>query len=358
MMNVVQRLHEASRSPISPTHDPDAFPFLIPGDRRLAIVTGGNSGIGYYTSLHLYLHGYVVYVFGRSKSRGYKSITEMKEEAIRIRQSYSPSQSANRHLGELHFMYIDFTDLSLVFLAVEEFKRREKYLHVLVNNAGVMALPFQLTKNKFEIQMQTNYIAPFVLTTKLLPLLERVVEKESQKKSSTTVVCPRIIYLSSVGHNLAFRYFSPKTWFNLRPNILFTWLRYGMAKTAGIHFMKMLALRNPKILCVSVHPGFVMNTNLFSYWTRLPIIGILFWVIFQVFGWMFGVSNEQGALASVRCALDPDLTVEKDNGKYYATGGIESEPSTVANNMDYAARTWIWTVHELSKRKIYIPNDT
>lgn len=357
-MTVVQRIQDATRkmpyTPVLP-YDPESFPFLKPDDRRVAIVTGGNSGIGYYTSLHLYLHGYVVYVFGRSKSRGHKSIVEMKEEAVRLRKSYSAAQVSSRRLGELHFMYVDFTDLSLVLLAVEEFKRREKCLHVLVNNAGVMALPFQLTKNKFEIQMQTNYIAPFVLTTRLLPLLERVVQQESQ---TSPPVCPRIIYLSSVGHNFAFRYFSPNSWFNLRPNILFTWFRYGIAKTAGIHFMKMLALRNPKILCVSVHPGFVMNTNLFSYWTRLPIIGILFWVIFQVFGWIFGVSNEQGALASVRCALDPDLTVEKDNGKYFATGGIESQPSRVASDMDYAARTWIWTIHELSKRKISIPNDT
>lgn len=330
--------------------DPTTYPYYNPSvDRKVAIVTGGNSGIGFCTVLHLYLHGYIVYIAGRSKSRVTKAISELKEQAAVKQVQYLPQEARERYTGEIFFLDIDLLDLNSVIRAAEIFKSLETTLHILVNNAGVMALPFCLTKDGFEIQLQTNYIAPFLFTTRLLPLLERTAETKGN-----SVNPPRIVYLSSVGHHFAFRYFLMNSHFNYYPNIIFTWLRYGMAKTAAIHFMKMLALRNPSILCVSVHPGFVMNTNLFAYWTRLPIIGIVFWCLFQIFGYFFGVSNEQGALASLRGCMDPSLLVQHDNGKYFATGGVEAEPSRVARNMDYAARTWIWTLKELSDRNITI----
>ncbi|CUM47903.1 unnamed protein product [Debaryomyces tyrocola] len=332
--------------------DPESISYFNPKvDRRVALITGGNSGVGWYTVLHLYLHGYIVYIAARSKTRVNTSINELKEEAMLIRLKYTSQQSSNeRFLGELYFLEIDLLSLSAVLNAVETFKSREKHLNILINNASVMALPYSITKDGFEIQMQTNYISPFLLTTKLLPLLES--SSELFPKSGP----PKIIYLSSIGHQLAFKYFNLNSTFNYRPNIVFTWFRYGLAKTCGIHFMKMLALRNPKILCMSVHPGLVMNTNLFSYWTRLPIIGILFWCLFQIFGYLFGVSSEQGSYATVRCCLDPKLSLEEDNGKYFVTNGAEAEPSKIAKNMNFAARTWIWTVQELSERKISIPN--
>lgn len=332
--------------------DPESICYFNPSvDRRVALITGGNSGIGWYTVLHLYLHGYIVYIAARSKSRVNTSINELKEEATILRLKYTAQQSSSeRFLGELCFLEIDLLSLKSVLNAVEMFKSREKHLNILINNASVMVLPYSVTQDGFEIQMQTNYISPFLLTTKLLPLLENT--SDTYPKNDP----PKIIYLSSIGHQLAFKYFNLNSTFNYRPNIVFTWFRYALAKTCGIHFMKMLALRNPKILCMSVHPGFVMNTNLFAYWTRLPIIGILFWCLFQIFGYLFGVSSEQGSYAIVRCCLDSKLSLEQDNGKHFTTNGTESEPSKVARNMNFAARTWIWTVQELSERKINIPN--
>lgn len=331
------------------TLDVESLPYLNPSiDRRVALITGGNSGIGYFTVLHLFLHGYVIYIAGRSKSRVQRSIKELKEAAGTARLGYTAQETNERFLGDLHYLDIDLLNLSSVINAVESFKMKERRLHLLINNAGVMALPYSKTNDNFEIQLQTNYISPFLLTTLLLPLMEITADVESNKDP------PRIIYLSSIGHHFIFRYFDMNSTFNYMPNIVFTWFRYGLAKTAGIHFTKMLALRNPKILSLSVHPGFVMNTNLFSYWTRLPIIGIVFWCLFQVFGYLFGVSNVDGCLATVKCCLDPLLSLEKDNGKYYVTGGVESEPSSVARDMDFAARTWIWTVHELGERGISI----
>ena len=334
-----------------PSFELDSLPYLNPNvDRRIAFITGGSSGLGFYSVLQLYLHGYTVYIAGRSKSRCLKSIKELKNKAIDIRLEYTSSQLNERFLGDLRFLEVDLSNLNLVISAVENFKKLEDHLHILINNAGAMALPYTLTIDKFEIQLQTNFVSPLVLTTKLLPILQKTADKFPKLPT------PRIIYLGSFGHQFALPYFNLSNNLNHYPNFIFTWIRYGMAKVAGIHFMKMLTLRNPKVLFLTVHPGLVMNTNLFSYWIRLPIVGIIFWFAFYLFGYFFGVTSKEGADVVIKCALDENLTVENDNGKYFGPDGKESQPSSIATNMDYAARTWIWTIKELSQRGIDIPN--
>lgn len=312
--------------------DPDTLPYYDPSvERRTALVTGGNSGIGWYTVLHLYMHGFAVYLCGRNSSRVNKAMKIITAEAKK-RCADNPKV----HLGSMYYLHADLADLQSVERAVKNVKRKESKLDILINNAAVMAMPYQLTKDGFEIQLQTNYVAHFLLSMRLLPLLQK---------------CNgRLIMLSSVGHNLEFMYCALGQDWNYKPNCVFTWLRYAMAKTASIQFVKMMAIKYPEVLCLSVHPGLVMNTNLFSYWTRLPIVGIFFWMLFQIVGFFFGVSNEEGCLATLKCALSPELSRDEDNGKYFVTGGREAKPSYVANNLDDAASTWIWTMHELRDR--------
>lgn len=350
--------------------DPDSAPYYSPTkDHRVALITGGNSGIGWYTALHLYLHGFIVYIAGRSPKRVEKAIKDIEQEAA-IRRSASQKtdnskpqtdekqREEERPLGELRYLQLDLLDLKSIERAAEQFQHRERYLNLLILNAGVMALPHSITQDGFEIQVQTNYLAHVLLTQLLVGLLENAANDNGDndtKINGTTDYNssnngggdPRIVYLSSIGHQLYFWNFHPDSTFNYVPNILFTWLRYGMAKTFGIHYMKILALKYPLILSIAVHPGFVMNTNLFSYWTRLPIIGTLFWVFFQIFGWIFGVEIEQGSLATLKAALSPNLNRDNDNGKYFATGGVESQPSKIANNLTYAVNSYSWAIKQL-----------
>lgn len=320
---------------------PETWPYLDPHKkRRVAIITGGLLGVGYYTLLHLYLHGYTVYIAGRSRSRVMKAINECKHAAA----AHNLELEKPHKVGELHFLEVDLASVELVLTAVEMFMQKELRLHLLINNAGVIALPHVVTEDGFEIQLQTNFILPFLLTHQLLPLLEKTADEDPDHP-------PRVIYLSSLGHKLAWQYWLPATNFNYWPNLFFTWFRYARAKTAGIHFVKMLAHRLPNVLCMAVHPGLVMNTNLFTHWTRLPIIGIVFWCLFQFFGYLFGVTAEEGARSTIRCSLDPSLTVECDSGAYFAKGE-KLAPNRVANSMKYAAETWAWTASELANRGI------
>lgn len=310
----------------------DSLPYYDPlKERKVAVITGGSSGIGWYTVLHLYMHGFVVYICGRNSNRVNEAIREVQREAQeRLQQRGAAS------LGSLHYLHSDLSDLKCVERAAAKLAKREQKLDVLINNASAVALPYEITRDNFEVQLQTNYIAHFLLSMRLLPLLQRA--------------RGRLITNTSVCHQLELRYWKLSQDWNYRPNMVFTWLRYAMCTTASIQFTKMMAIKYPEVLCLSIRPGMVMNTHLFSYWTRLPIVGIFFWMFFQIVALLFGVSYEQGSLATLKCTLSPDLTTDRDNGKYFTSAGVESKPSYVANNLDDAASTWIWTVHALRDR--------
>ena len=325
--------------------DPQTLPYHNPKTgRRTALITAGNSGVGWYTVLHLYLHGYVVYLAGRLRLRCRALISALEKRAARIRATYSPEVTKMRPVGELHFLELDLALLSSVLAAVRALGNLEKHLNLLVNNAGVLAPPTE-TVDGFDLQLQTLYVAPFLLTTRLLPLLERGGRTAPESPS-------RVIYVSSVAHQMLLVPCSPGRRLWWRPNFFFSWVRYAVAKTAGIHFVQMLALRNPRLVCLSVDPGLVMNTNYFSYWTRLPIIGIMFWCLFQIIGFLFGVSAEQAAHTLLYSSLDPTIG-QRESGAHFS-GRRKARPSRVARNMDLAARSWIWTTHQLAKRNIEV----
>ncbi|CAH6719233.1 probable oxidoreductase Env9p [[Candida] jaroonii] len=327
-----------------------SLPYITPyTDRRTVLILGGCSGLGWYTVLHLYLHGYVIYITGRSKSRVLKSIDELRQESINIRSNYTSQELNERYLGELLYLELDLSQLSSVLSAANKLINTERNLNILINNLSTNFIPYMKTQDGFEIQLQLNYISPFLLIIKLLPLLENTTNYYPE------IEPPKIIYTSSPSHYFFFSYFSMDEDFKYKPIFFFNWIRYGKAKISGIHLIKMLSLRNPKILSTIVDPGFVMNPTIFSYFTRLPIIGILFWCLFEIFGYFFGSTMEEGSFSVIKNCLDPDLTFD-DNGKIFDTNGKEVKGSRVANNMDYAARTWIWTINKLNEKNIHIPN--
>ncbi|RCK56342.1 putative oxidoreductase ENV9 [Candida viswanathii] len=316
-------------------YNPATAPAVIPKDqRKVVFLTGGNSGIGWFTALHLYQHGYVVYLAGRTESKVLKAIDDIKAEAVK-RGTSTP--------GELSYIHLDLTDLSTVGKAVEEFSQKEKSLDILINNAGLMGVPFEVTKDDYEIQYQVNFVGHFLLTLKLIPFLEN---------AARGGVTPRIVNLASVGHNFEVTHISPaNNKLNKFPDSVFTWVRYGLAKTAQIQFAKELAIKYPNILSLSVHPGVVIGTELYNYWKNLPVIGYAATGLFAVADKTIGVTVEEGSLASLRAALDPTLTLN-ENGDYLTTGGSVDKPSGIASNPEYAEETWNWNVEQLKKRDL------
>ena len=120
----------------------------------VAVVTGGNSGIGKVSVEVLALAGMKVVLCSRDVLKGEEARSSMSaKENIRVQK-------------------LDLTDLDSVKNAVKDIESTEGSVDVLLLNAGVMATPYELTKNGFELQIGTNHIAHHYMTRLLLPSIK------------------------------------------------------------------------------------------------------------------------------------------------------------------------------------------
>ncbi|KAL0929726.1 short-chain dehydrogenase protein [Colletotrichum truncatum] len=318
------------------TFHPESLPDLR---GKVFVVTGGNAGIGYYTVAHLAKHGAHVYMCARSPEKGAAAIDNMKKEY----------PSAN-----IDLLIMDLMDLSSVVTAANQFLASETVLHGLVNNAGIMATPFEMTKNDHEAQWQTNYLSHWVLTAYLLPVMLR-----------TAKTLPpggvRIVNVSSSGHLGA-----PKGGINFDDLSLSDrdpWQRYGQSKLANILHTKTLhkmygpnspSARNGEgeIWVSAVHPGLV-ETNLA---TSVENSGSLMTIVISL-SRMLGLlwSADKGSWSSLFCTASPNMTIEQC-GTYLEIFSRFGEPwweSGAAKDHVLAERLEAWT-EEAMKREGWI----
>jgi NAD(P)-dependent dehydrogenase (short-subunit alcohol dehydrogenase family) len=121
---------------------------------RTALVTGGNSGIGWYTCLELARHGARVWLASRNTERGAEAVGRIKAEL--------PG-------ADIELLRLDLASLASIAAVAEAWSGP---LHLLINNAGVMAPPeLRTTEDGFELQFGTNHLGHFALTGRLLPAL-------------------------------------------------------------------------------------------------------------------------------------------------------------------------------------------
>ncbi|KAG5365786.1 putative oxidoreductase ENV9 [Yarrowia sp. B02] len=318
---------------------PNSLPFNDPETTpKTALVTGASSGIGWYTTLHLYMHGWDVFLGVRNFPKGQKAIDDIKTEAEKRQRDGRVPASAK--FGQLALVQMDLLDIESLNKVEDQLQKTPK-LDLLVHNAGIMAVPRENSKDGWEVQLQTNYVAPFVLTDRLLPLLQKAPK-------------PRIVYLSSIGHHFAM---SPAPLDKVQdgfPGLYYGFVRYGYSKTAGMQLVNQLAKDYPQILSLSVHPGFVMETELYRHWNSLPLVGPLFYLGFRGFGAVFGVKQEEGCYSTLVAALSPDLTAPQDSGEFLWTKGSKGTPSSVVKNEDYARENWNWTVDQMEQKGVRI----
>ncbi|KAH7082301.1 putative carbonyl reductase [Paraphoma chrysanthemicola] len=215
---------------------------------RVYVVTGATGGIGYYTTARLAEHHAHVYLCARTKEQG-------DTTRSRIQSTY--------HNARLSILVMDHTRLSTVVTAAKEFCSSETRLDGLVNNAGIMATPFALTNDGYEEQWQTNYLAHWVLTWHLLPMM-----LQTSLRADLAPGRVRIVNLSSSGH-----YWAPKDGINFTDIALEAsngMARYGQSKLANVLHSGILhklfgpgslsSIANRGELWVStVHPGLVKS---------------------------------------------------------------------------------------------------
>ncbi|WP_251093283.1 oxidoreductase [Streptomyces sp. Caat 7-52] len=195
---------------------------------RVAVVTGANSGLGYVTARELARGGARVVLACRSEARGRAAVARLLAEA--------PGAAAE-------FGRLDLGDLA----SVRAFAEGLPYdrIDLLVNNAGVMAVPYGTTADGFETQFGVNHLGHFALTGLLLPRL---------------LAAPgaRVVTVSSMLHALAnVDLRDPNSRRNYR-----RWIAYARSKSANLLFTHELAHRlGGRLLAVAAHPGYAA-TNL------------------------------------------------------------------------------------------------
>ncbi|RXW24438.1 hypothetical protein EST38_g1428 [Candolleomyces aberdarensis] len=139
--------------PPKPTFSVDDIPDL---SGKVIIVTGANTGVGKETAKALLNHNAKVYIATRSQEKTEKAIQDLKNETGK----------------EAIFLKLDLANLKSSKAAAEEYLSKETELHVLFNNAGVMAPPMDdLTADGYDLQFGTNTLGHFYFTKLLLPAL-------------------------------------------------------------------------------------------------------------------------------------------------------------------------------------------
>ncbi|KAK0761492.1 hypothetical protein N5P37_006444 [Trichoderma harzianum] len=284
----------------------------------VAIVTGGNSGIGYETANQLALHNARVYIASRSQERVNQAIGQM-------------SQAAMGKTLDLHFLQIDLQDLKSVKAAAKHFLTLETRLDILINNAGVMTVPFKLTADGLETQWQVNYVSPHVFTSSLMPLLL------STASTLNTKDRVRVVHVSS---DAAF--FGPDTvqWNDVNmtstKGVMELWKRYGHSKQAIIRDAKELNDRysSQGITAYSVHPG-IVKSNLQGHDPTL--MGKVVRVAMKLGA---GDTPLHGALNSLYCATSPSAPVQGQGRFFVPVGKPDSRADKWIKDREGNSRLW------------------
>ena len=279
---------------------------------RRVVVTGANSGLGFHTSLELARRGAHVVMACRNLDKG-----RAAEERVRAEAPGAHVELRALDLADLASVRAFAADLDL------------DALDLLVNNAGVMALPRLRTADGFEMQLGTNHLGHFALTGLLLPRLLAGDE-------------PRVVTVSSNAHKMGRINFD-----NLNGDRrYFRWTAYGQSKLANLLFALELSRRaGAALTSVAAHPGYAA-THLqlqASDATGNPIDR----AANKLMNTVLAQSDAMGALPSLYAA-----TADLPSGAYVGPDGpgeFRGHPQVVAPNgraRDEATAKRLWEVSE------------
>jgi NAD(P)-dependent dehydrogenase (short-subunit alcohol dehydrogenase family) len=228
---------------------------------RVFVVTGANSGLGLATARALAAKGAHVVCACRDTTKGKTALTGTP--------------------GSWEVRSLDLADLSSVAAFAADLSGR---VDVLVNNAGVMAVPPRRTVDGFEMQLGTNHLGHFALTGRLLPQ-----------------VTDRVVTLTSLFHRLGRIRLDDLNWERRRYQ---RWLAYAQSKLANLMFCYELQRRltdaGSPVRSLAAHPGYAA-TNLQS---RTETIQDRLMALANP---LVGQSPEQGALPELCAATSPEL---------------------------------------------------
>jgi NAD(P)-dependent dehydrogenase (short-subunit alcohol dehydrogenase family) len=286
---------------------------------RIVLVTGANSGLGLRTAEALAAKGAHVLMGCRDATRG---------EAARSEVAAGASGPAPEVVP------LDLADLGSVRDAAQSVADTVEGLDLLVNNAGVMAMPLRHTADGFELQFGTNHLGHYALTGLLLPALRRAEGS-------------RVVTVSSNLHRMGRNDWSDPNWERRR---YLRWPAYGQSKLANLLFTRELARRaheaDSSLVAVAAHPG-----NSATHLLAASTDASGYRLVGQVMNWgnrLIAQPDSAGALPQLYAATMPDVIP----GEYFGPDGLfqlRGHPTRVGSSAaardDEAARR-LWQLSE------------
>lgn len=263
-------------------------------ERRIIIITGGSSGIGRAAALELAKQGNEVIITGRNPQR---------------------TQAVADEIGGVGYV-VDFEKLDSVRAFADTILAAHPRIDVLANNAGGMYNSHELTADGFERTIQTNYLAPYLLTRLLLP---RLIESNARViTTSSNANVQGKIDLSDINVE--------------KPRFGAGLGAYGASKLEVILFTTELVKRTG-IAAYTFHPGFV-RTGLAPDWWVLKVIKALT-------GGRYGIVPEEGAKPLIRLAsLD---TIPEPAGAYFEQLKPNGRQGKQASDAQLSRDLWDYT---------------
>ncbi|WP_299358490.1 SDR family oxidoreductase [Mucilaginibacter sp.] len=274
------------------------------------VITGATSGIGEATAFELAKKGHALYLLVRNVPKG----EELKKRII--------IETGNKNINIIN---CDLSDLASVAAAANQLKEKLFNINILINNAGGMFNDFILSKDGFEMTFALNHLGHFLLTTSLMPLLEKG--------------HARIINVSSDMHKMGKPDFDSLQ----NPEKYSAMKAYGNSKLFNIYFTKSIAEKygDKGVTAYALHPG-IVKTNFNS-----KLKGFL--KVFFSLATPFMIAPEKGAETSIYLATAPKL--ETKNGLYFYKRKV-TKTAPVANYVN--ARNQLWELSEELTKKFIV----
>jgi NAD(P)-dependent dehydrogenase (short-subunit alcohol dehydrogenase family) len=285
---------------------------------KTAVVTGANSGLGLESAKALAGAGAHLVMAARNQEKAQAAFDEIKT-------TYPDAA--------LEIVELDLASQTSTKAAAESIAERHPTVDILINNAGLMAMPERLTEDGFEMQLGVNHFGHWTFTAGLLPSL-------------LAADAARVVTVTSTAHHMG-KSVDPD---NINMEDSYTaWGAYGRAKLANYHFalglQKEFESRGLAAQSLVAHPG-LSHTNLQVHTSAEGGAGRMgpFWV------WMAahtGMKADRGALPQLRAATDPNAK----GGEFYGPRFVNHGPAVRLPIMRRGNDKAITTLWEVSERE-------
>ncbi|CAL2028707.1 unnamed protein product [Caenorhabditis brenneri] len=281
------------------------------------LVTGSTCGIGLHTAKILFKKGATVILTCRDEVRGRRAVESLLTD---VPQDQVPKESERIHLYTL-----DVTNYNSICEFTDEISKMFRYIHVIINNAGIMGVPFELSVDGIEMHFATNVFGHYVVVERLLPLLLKTNRPDFQ---SRVIVVSSGLYQNAEAIPQVSKLLGQKTYeYNAKQAYAFSKLANCLYTVA---LSKMLAPHNVGVYCV--RPGFVNGTELGreTHWILRALAAPIIWLVAKTL--------DQGCETVVYLAETPADQL-KSGAMYY-----EKKEEPYNDMVDVTATRQVWAI--------------